>query len=56
MTDPKKSAEELFGEALGLPPDRRSAFLDHVCHDEPELRLKIEEFLLAKGRVTSVLE
>jgi hypothetical protein len=30
-TDPMQSAEELFGEALELPPERRSAFLDQVC-------------------------
>jgi len=34
MTEPRQSAEELFGEALELPPEGRSAFLDRVCGHE----------------------
>jgi serine/threonine protein kinase/Tol biopolymer transport system component len=47
MTDPGHFAEELFGEALELPPERRSAFLDQACRDAPELRRLVEQ-LLAK--------
>jgi serine/threonine protein kinase len=45
MTDPDQSAEELFGEALELPPERRSAFLDQACRDAPELRRRVERLL-----------
>jgi hypothetical protein len=44
-TDPRQSAEELFGEALELPPERRSAFLDQACRDAPELRRRVEQLL-----------
>ncbi len=47
MTDPGQSAEEVFGEALELPPASRAAFLDRACHDHPELRRLVEQ-LLAK--------
>jgi eukaryotic-like serine/threonine-protein kinase len=56
MTDPKQSAEELFGEALHLPPERRSAFLDRACHGAPELRRMIEAFLLENDRLGSFLD
>jgi Tol biopolymer transport system component len=45
MTDPGQSAEELFGEALELPVERRSAFLDRACRDAPELRRLVEQLL-----------
>ena len=45
MTDPGQSAEELFGEALELPPERRSAFLDQACRNAPELRRQVERLL-----------
>jgi serine/threonine protein kinase len=45
MTDWGQSAEELFGEALELPPQRRSAFLDRACRDVPELRRRVERLL-----------
>jgi serine/threonine protein kinase len=45
MTDPGQSAEELFGEALELPVERRSAFLDQACRDIPELRRRVEQLL-----------
>jgi Tol biopolymer transport system component len=44
-TDPRQSAEELFGEALELPVERRSAFLDQACRDAPELRRRVEWLL-----------
>jgi Tol biopolymer transport system component len=45
MTGPGQSAEELFGEALELPPDRRATFLDQACRDVPELRRLVEQLL-----------
>jgi hypothetical protein len=38
MADHERAAEQLFGEALSLRPERRSAFLDQACHEAPELR------------------
>jgi Tol biopolymer transport system component len=55
MTDPGKSAEELFGEALELPPESRSAFLDRVCRHDPELRRLLEQLLLEDARAGSFL-
>jgi serine/threonine protein kinase len=45
MTDSGRSAEELFGEVLELPLAQRSAFLDQVCRDAPELRRRVEQLL-----------
>lgn len=55
MTGPRQSAEELFGEALELPPDGRSAFLDRVCAHDLELRRQIEYLLLQDERAGSFL-
>ncbi len=30
--------EEIFGQALSLPPEQRAAFLEDACPDEPETR------------------
>jgi eukaryotic-like serine/threonine-protein kinase len=46
MDKREQSAEVLFVEALDLPPERRSAFLDEVCRGAPELRRRIEQLLL----------
>jgi serine/threonine protein kinase len=45
MTEPGPTAEELFAEALELPPERRAAFLDQACRDTPDLRLVVERLL-----------
>jgi serine/threonine protein kinase/Tol biopolymer transport system component len=55
MTDPGPHAEELFGEALELPPESRSAFLDRVCSHDPELRRHLEQLLLEDARAASFL-
>jgi Tol biopolymer transport system component len=55
VTDPGPSAEELFGEALELPPEGRSAFLEQVCGQDPELRRQIEQLLLMDARAGSFL-
>ena len=38
MDKQEDAAEKLFGEALSLAPDRRSAFLDRACAGKPALR------------------
>src|SRR5580698_10783256 len=55
MADPGQYAEELFGEALELPPDRRAAFLDRVCGHDTELRGHLEQPLLKDARAGSFL-
>ena len=55
MTDPGQYAEELFGEALELPPESRSAFLDRVCGHDAELRRHLEQLLLKDARAGSFL-
>ena len=55
MTGPGRSADELLGEALGLPPERRSAFLDQVCGQNLELRRLLEQLLLQDARAGSFL-
>jgi hypothetical protein len=54
MANPEQSAEELFGAALDLAPERRTAFLDQACHD-PKLRHLVEELLVQNDRVGSFL-
>ena len=55
MADQEQSAEELFGAALDLPPERRAAFLDQACHEAPELRRLVEELLIQNDRAGSFL-
>ena len=55
MADPELSAEQLFGEALDLPPERRSTFLDEACRGAPELRRLVEELLRENERMGSFL-
>jgi eukaryotic-like serine/threonine-protein kinase len=50
MHHPKPSAEELFAEALEVPPERRSAFLDQACRDTPELRPLVDQLLAEHKR------
>jgi serine/threonine protein kinase/Tol biopolymer transport system component len=55
MTDPGQSAEELFGEALELPPESRPAFLDRACGHDPQLRRLLEQLLMEDARAGSFL-
>ena len=55
MTDPGQSAEELFGEALELHPEGRSAFLDRACGHDPKLRRLVEQLLMEDARAGSFL-
>ena len=52
QTDPER-IENLFQEALNLPPSTRSAFLEHACKDDESLRTAVEELLAASVRVDS---
>src|ERR1700677_3074256 len=45
MADLEQSAEQVFGEALELQPERRAAFLDQACRGAPELRRLVEKLL-----------
>lgn len=42
-----KLLEELFHQAMALPPDQRQGFLEHECED-PELRARVEELVRAE--------
>jgi serine/threonine protein kinase/Tol biopolymer transport system component len=55
MAEPRQSAEELFGEALELPPEGRSAFLERACGHDLELRHRLEQLLLKDARAGSFL-
>ncbi len=55
MADREQAAEQLFGEALSLRPERRSAFLDQACREAPELRQLVEELLRENERIGSFL-
>jgi dienelactone hydrolase len=45
MDTPKTMAERLFREALELPCEQRSAFLDGACRNAPEVRRRVESLL-----------
>jgi Tol biopolymer transport system component/tRNA A-37 threonylcarbamoyl transferase component Bud32 len=55
MTSPSENqnqaAERLFGEALDLPPDQRSTFLNRKCQGQPALRKMVEELLAENDRL-----
>jgi serine/threonine protein kinase/Tol biopolymer transport system component len=55
MADREQAAEQLFGEALSLRPERRSAFLDQACREAPEIRQRVEELLHENERIGSFL-
>jgi Tol biopolymer transport system component/tRNA A-37 threonylcarbamoyl transferase component Bud32 len=55
MDKQDEAAESLFGEAVGLPRDRRSAFLDSVCGGKPALRRIVEDLLDRNDRLSGFL-
>ena len=55
MADLEQTAEQLFAEALDLPPEQRSAFLDQACRGAPELRRLVEGLLHENQRMGSFL-
>ena len=44
-----ESEETLFQAAIALPPDQRDDFLDAVCADKPDLRVRLAGLLRAHG-------
>ena len=55
MADPRETIEQVFGDALEVPPAERSAYLQRMCADAPELRREVEELLAADARAGSFL-
>ena len=55
MNKQEQAAEQLFGEALGLPRDRQRAFLDRVCAGQPGLRRMVEDLLDENDRLRGFL-
>jgi eukaryotic-like serine/threonine-protein kinase len=48
-------AEQLFGEALELPRERRAAFLDAACRGTPEVRSAVESMLAVNDKLSGFL-
>lgn len=55
MEEPEATVEQLFGEALEVPREKREAFLDRVCGGQPELRRRVELLLEENDRLTGYL-
>ena len=56
MAKQEQSAEEIFGTALDLPPEQRSAYLVRACRGSSELRGLVEELLFDYQRMGSFLD
>jgi len=52
---PRKSAEQLFADALELEPEKRQTFVDRACRGDPALRRRVEELLRKDERAGSFL-
>ena len=48
--------KEVFEGARALPAERRPAYLAAACHDNPALRLAVEQLLASHERATTFLE
>ena len=55
MEELQTIAEQLFGEALDLPPERRAAFLDVACRGSRDVRQAVEALLAKNDRVNGFL-
>ncbi len=55
MESRENIAEQLFGEALELPRERRGAFLDAACPGTPEVRSAVESMLAVHDRLSGFL-
>jgi eukaryotic-like serine/threonine-protein kinase len=56
MANQEQSAEEIFGAALDLPPEQRSAYLVRACRGSSELRSLVEELLFDYRRMGNFLD
>jgi tetratricopeptide (TPR) repeat protein/tRNA A-37 threonylcarbamoyl transferase component Bud32 len=50
-----KHVEQLFYDALELPAEKRSAFLDRACSTEEAVRKEVESLLAASGKTAGFL-
>ena len=48
--------KEVFEGARALPTESRPAYLAAACHDNPALRLEVEQLLASHERATTFLE
>jgi serine/threonine protein kinase/dienelactone hydrolase len=48
-------AEQIFGEALEIPREQRSAFLDGACRSAPQVRPMVEALLSENDRLSGFL-
>jgi eukaryotic-like serine/threonine-protein kinase len=55
MDNRESLTEQLFGEALEVSREGRSAFLEKACRGEPELRRAVEALLAENDRLTGFL-
>ena len=55
MANQEQSAQEIFGAALDLPPEQRSAYLVRACSGSPELRSLVDALLFAYQRMGNLL-
>jgi hypothetical protein len=56
MKDDADRELAIFTEAIKVPNQERSAFLDIACHGDENLRRKVEALLKAHDRVGNFLE
>jgi serine/threonine protein kinase/Tol biopolymer transport system component len=55
MENRETIAEQLFGDALQCPPEKRSAFLDAACRGMPQVRHAVEDLLAENDRLSGFL-
>ena len=56
MANQEQAAEDIFGAALDLPPEQRSAYLVRACRGSSELRNLVEQLLIDYQRMDSFIE
>ena len=56
MKDDAERELAIFTEAIGVPFQKRTAFLDIACHGDESLRRRVEALLKAHDRVGNFLE